>query len=55
MKTFRTLDLAIKFYEKFEAQKISGHLRDLKCKKAVDEDITDVAANQSLHFLTMKM
>lgn len=28
MKTFRTLDLAIEFYDKAEKLKISGHLRD---------------------------
>ncbi|MCC6137033.1 MAG: four helix bundle protein [Bdellovibrionaceae bacterium] len=28
MKTFRTLDLAIEFYDKVEHLKIAGHLRD---------------------------
>ncbi len=28
MKTFRTLDLAVEFYEKTEALEIKGHLRD---------------------------
>lgn len=28
MGSFRTLDLAIEFYEKIEALKITGHLRD---------------------------
>jgi four helix bundle protein len=34
MKTFRTLELAVKFYEKVEGTKVSGHLRDQLLRSA---------------------
>ena len=50
MKTFRTLDLAIKFYEKVEAQKISGHLRDqiLRAAFSVSLNLSEGNAKRSV-------
>jgi four helix bundle protein len=50
VKTFRTLDLAIKFYEKVEAQKISGHLRDqiLRAAFSVSLNLSEGNAKRSV-------
>ena len=50
MKNFRTLDLAIEFYDKIEGQKISGHLRDqiLRAASSVSLNLAEGNAKRSV-------
>lgn len=50
MKTFKTLELAIEFYEKIEALKVSGHLRDqiLRAASSVSLNLAEGNAKRSI-------
>lgn len=49
MRTFRTLDLAIEFYDRVEAAKVQGHLRDqlLRACSSISLNLSEGNAKRS--------